>query len=208
MIILVTWCSFAFSYPQIRMFGASRGVLLFVCTCYLLLYPDIKSEHISFFYLRFCCNKSYNCSVANDDYTNFKKILSEHGYRLTQARLLTFKLLINAEPQAVSEILAKSKGLVDRASIYRNIELFEKLGIIHRIYVGWKYKLELSDEFVSHHHHLSCLKCGMIIDIEDEKHIDEFIVTLANKFSFAPRRHLFEVDGYCKNCQSQPATVS
>lgn len=120
---------------------------------------------------------------------------------MTDAREATFKLLISPEPQSISQILAKASGKVDRVSVYRNIEVFEKLGIVHRIYVGWKYKIELSDEFIAHHHHLSCLGCGKIIDIEDEKHIDDFIQEVAKKFGFEPRRHQFEVDGYCKDCQ-------
>lgn len=135
------------------------------------------------------------------DYTNnFKKILRSNGYRFTDAREATFALLINPEPQSISQILAKAKGKVDRVSVYRNIEVFEKLGIVHRIYVGWKYKIELSDEFIAHHHHLSCLNCGKVIDIQDEQHIDTFIQEVASRSGFTPRRHSFEIDGYCADC--------
>jgi Fur family transcriptional regulator, ferric uptake regulator len=130
-----------------------------------------------------------------------KQKLAKEGYHCTKAREATFRLLIAPEPQSMRELLAKAVGTIDRVSVYRNVELFEKLGIVHRIYIGWKYKLELSDEFTDHHHHLSCLKCGKVIDIEDEKHIDDFIGELARKFNFEPRRHQFEVDGYCNNCK-------
>ncbi len=146
--------------------------------------------------------------MPTDDIHKFRQILAKGGYRLTEAREDTFELLISPEPQSVREILAKAAGKVDRVSIYRNIELFEKLGIVHRIYVGWKYKLELSDEFIAHHHHLSCLKCGKIIDIEDEAHIDEFIESVAAKVGFIPRRHQFEVDGYCADCHKADSTIS
>jgi Fur family ferric uptake transcriptional regulator len=139
--------------------------------------------------------------VSTDDVKTFKHILSENGYRLTDARVATFKLLMSIEPQSVNQLLKKAAGKIDRVSLYRNIEVFEKLGIAHRIYIGWKYKIELSDDFVAHHHHLSCLSCGKIIDIEDEQHIDEFIEEVTNKFGFKPRRHQFEVDGYCKDCR-------
>lgn len=138
--------------------------------------------------------------MSLEDITQFKQTLTDNNYHVTKAREVTFKLLISPEPQSISEILAKAKGIVDRVSVYRNIEIFEKIGIVHRIYVGWKYKLELSDQFIAHHHHLSCLKCGKIIDIQDEKHIDDFIKEVAYKFRFQPRRHQFEVDGYCKDC--------
>lgn len=139
--------------------------------------------------------------MSSDDINHFRQTLTDNHSHITNAREATFKLLISPEPQTISEVLAKANGLVDRVSVYRNVELFEKLGIVHRIYVGWKYKLELSDEYLAHHHHLSCLNCGKIIDIEDEKHIDDFIKEVADKFGFLPRRHQFEIDGYCKDCQ-------
>lgn len=141
--------------------------------------------------------------MKTDDLKNFRRILADNGYRITEAREDTFKLLISPEPQSMREIIAKADGKVDRVSIYRSIELFEKLGIAYRIYIGWKYKLELSDEFIAHHHHLSCLNCGKVIDIEDEQHIDEFIESVAAKAGFKPRRHQFEVDGYCKDCAAK-----
>jgi Fur family ferric uptake transcriptional regulator len=144
--------------------------------------------------------------MSTDYTTNFKRILSSNGFRITKARETTFKLLINPEPQSVSQILKKANGKVDRVSVYRNIELFEKLDIAHRVYVGWKYKIELSDDFIAHHHHLSCVNCDRIIDIEDEKHIDDFIREVAKKFNFKPRRHQFEVDGYCLDCQKKSTT--
>jgi Fur family ferric uptake transcriptional regulator len=141
--------------------------------------------------------------MSSDNVAHFKQVLIDNSLHVTKAREATFKLLVNTEPQTISQILTNSKGNVDRVSVYRNIELFEKLGIVHRIYVGWKYRLELSDQFVAHHHHLSCLNCGKIIDIEDEKHIDEFIQDVSEKYGFKPRRHQFEIDGYCRACISK-----
>jgi Fe2+ or Zn2+ uptake regulation protein len=138
--------------------------------------------------------------MSSDDNELFKQTLIANKRHITKARVVTFRLLISPEPQTISQILNKSEGIVDRVSVYRNIELFENLGLVHRVYVGWKYKLELSDKFVAHHHHLSCLNCGKTIDIEDEKHIDDFIKQLSDKFEFLPTRHQFEIDGYCRNC--------
>lgn len=138
--------------------------------------------------------------MTNNNIVKFEQIIKASGYRSTRARRDAFKLLMNAEPLSIGQLLRKSKGNMDRVSLYRNMELFEKLGIVHRIYIGWKYKIELSDSFIEHHHHLSCLSCGKIIDIEDEKHIDSFIEQVAKDFNFKPRKHLFEIDGYCKAC--------
>lgn len=128
--------------------------------------------------------------------------LKTAGYSNTHARQTVFAALDQAEPQTVRQLTDKVSGQVDRASVYRAITLFETIGIVHRITIGWKYKLELSDQFVAHHHHLSCLSCGKTIDIGDEKHIDNFIKDVAANFRFEPRRHQFEIDGYCSDCKA------
>ena len=125
---------------------------------------------------------------------------------MSHARRLIFQLLVGSDPLSIGQLLKKAGTEIDRVTLYRNIELFEKLGIVHRIHLGWKYKVELSDVFIEHHHHLSCLKCGRVIAIEDEKHIDEFIDKLAKTFSFTPRRHHFEIDGYCLHCSDEVET--
>lgn len=144
--------------------------------------------------------------MATHELSQLRIILKSHGHQITRAREAVFKLLLHSELQTLSEILSKSNGSVDRVSVYRNLDLFERLGIVHRIYIGWKYKIELSDTFTGHHHHLSCLQCGKIIDIKDHTSIDEFIEAVAKEFNFKPRRHQFEVDGYCEACQ--PAGLS
>lgn len=132
----------------------------------------------------------------------FRQILTDNSYRVTSARIKTFDLLLSDQPQSINQILTKATGNVDRVSVYRNVGLFERLGIVNRIYIGWKYKLELSDDFMDHHHHMVCLKCHKVIDIGDEKHIDRFIRSIAKKSGFMPRKHIFEIDGYCADCQS------
>lgn len=144
--------------------------------------------------------------MSTNEFNNFRQIIKNNGYRVTAARANTFRLLISPEPQTVGEILARAKGVVDRVSVYRNLKLFEKLGIVHRIYIGWKYKLELSEKFMTHHHHLSCLDCGKIIDIDVERDIGKLVENIAGELGFTPRRHQFEVDGYCKECKNTKPT--
>lgn len=138
--------------------------------------------------------------MTTDKTSVFKATLEHNDYSLTKSRLILFNLLNNAEPQTIAQIQSKAKGAIDRVTIYRNIELFEKIGIVRRIYVGWKYKLELSDKFIDHHHHLTCLNCGKTIDIKDEQHIDSFIGEISREFNFTPSRHQFEIEGLCNEC--------
>jgi Fur family ferric uptake transcriptional regulator len=127
-------------------------------------------------------------------------ILKDHGYSMTKARLFVCKLLWDQEPQTMHDLVEQLHGRIDRASLYRTIQLFEELGIVHRIYMGWKYKVELSDVLTHHHHHISCIGCGTVIAISDEKHIEQLIQSIAAKYNVVPTSHLLEIQGHCTAC--------
>ena len=136
------------------------------------------------------------------------KILKEHGYSTTKARLFVCELLWEKEPQTMHDLVGQLNGGVDRASLYRTIQLFERLGIVHRVYMGWKYKIELSDVLSRHHHHISCIGCGKIMTITDEHHVEHLIRSIASKHDFTPTSHQLEIQGYCKVCAANPPTYS
>ncbi|HUS26673.1 MAG TPA: Fur family transcriptional regulator [Nevskiaceae bacterium] len=129
-----------------------------------------------------------------------QKILKDKGYSLTTPRKLVCEVLWGSEPQSMHELHLKTKMHIDRASLYRTISLFEQLGIVQRIYIGWKYKIELSDILTHHHHHISCLGCGKIVAITEEAEIESLITALAAKHGFTAQNHQLEVRGLCDNC--------
>ena len=137
-----------------------------------------------------------------DEFILFKKILRDNGYSTTKARSLIFDLLLGSEPQTMNQLIKATDGTVDRVSVYRVIELFEKLGIAQRINIGWKYKIELSDVFLEHHHHMTCLQCGRVIAIKDERVLEGTIAELSKSVGFALISHQLEMQGYCERCQS------
>src|SRR5688572_4171953 len=97
----------------------------------------------------------------------FQELLRQHGYSVTRVRLLVFGLFLNREPMTMHAVIGQARS-IDRASVYRTVDLFEKLGIIQRLTTGWKYKLELTDIFTGHHHHLTCLDCGSTQPINEQ----------------------------------------
>ncbi len=127
--------------------------------------------------------------------------LKHKGQSLTRARLLVFEALQDKEPQTMAEIV-KACPYIDRASVYRNITLFEKLGIVERLQIGWKYKLELSDDFVHHHHHLTCTKCGTVIPFEEDSELISQLTQVAHKMHFTMSTHQLEIQGVCQVCFS------
>jgi Fur family transcriptional regulator, ferric uptake regulator len=140
-----------------------------------------------------------NMSSSKDIFTN---LLKSAGFSVTTARLTVFEaFLAHHDPMSMGELVAKTPG-VDRASVYRAVELFEQLRIIQRITTGWKYKLELSDRFTEHHHHLTCVRCERIIKI-NEHELEQFIDDVAKRAHFTPTAHQIEIQGVCEDCAAK-----
>ncbi len=129
--------------------------------------------------------------------------LKESGHSLTTPREAVFQALLDQEPQTINELAKRLAGRVDRASVYRIVALFEQLGIVNRLQLGWKYKLELSDTYTDHHHHLTCLKCGRVIEIEENNIIEYELRQLAMEADFELTGHQLELRGICRSCKSR-----
>ncbi len=135
----------------------------------------------------------------NED--TLKAILKKHGASLTKSRLIIFDLLIGSPPQSMQKLTRRAAGRVDRATIYRTIELFDDAGITHRLNIGWKYKIELSDVFLAHHHHFHCTNCNQTFNLPANPMLETMIDTIAAKSGYAPRGHQLETYGLCPACQ-------
>jgi Fur family ferric uptake transcriptional regulator len=131
------------------------------------------------------------------------ELLRVNGASVTKPRLALIDLLEGSEPLGVEEVYLSLKGNVDRASIYRTINLFVELGIVHKVNIGWKYKIELSDTFSDHHHHLTCTTCNSVTTISASE-LENFIVRISKAANFVPTTHQIEIQGKCVNCQKLP----
>jgi Fur family transcriptional regulator, ferric uptake regulator len=131
----------------------------------------------------------------------FNDLLKQHGSFATKQRRALFKYL-QAHPEiSVSELVSALPDQ-DQATVYRNIKLFEQIGVITRLRLGWNSRLELSSAFHDHHHHMTCTNCGKVIAWEEDPNIELRIQTLAMKLGFLPQDHQLEVRGLCQNCQN------
>jgi Fur family ferric uptake transcriptional regulator len=77
---------------------------------------------------------------------------------------------------------------------------------VQRLQIGWKYKLELSDEFHAHHHHISCITCGATIALHEEAEVESTIAKIADKQGFRLVNHQLELQGICESCQKKHET--
>lgn len=136
-----------------------------------------------------------------DPRDQMKKALRENNLAVTGPRLLVFNTLSGREPQSMGEIIRQLAGKTDRSSVYRTILLFEQLHIVQRLHIGWKYKLELTDRYSHHHHHLTCLACGKLIPIAGAAAIEQNIERICRANNFVPTNHQLEIRGHCHSCQ-------
>lgn len=127
--------------------------------------------------------------------------LKQQGQSLTKPRLAVFLALRGREPQTMQQLVAACPA-VDRASIYRTISLFEKLGIVQRLQIGWKYKLELTDTFSHHHHHMTCLKCGKVIPFDESPALEADLRRIVQAKTFQMQGHQLEIQGLCQACKT------
>ncbi len=130
----------------------------------------------------------------------FERTLKKKGFSITAARKAVFASLNQNEPQTMNEVVSALPN-VNKASVYRTIALFEKLGIVQRLQLGWKYKLELSDTFSYHHHHLACRKCGAIVSLREDSALEANLQYMANEYGYKDLSHQLEITGLCKTCQ-------
>ena len=129
----------------------------------------------------------------------FSMRLRQNGYSITAPRQLIFERLMKREKQSMNELL-KHCQKIDRASVYRTIELFEQLGIVQRVYSGWKYQLELGEDFQDHHHHALCRICSKHINLPEDIILEKQIERLAETHHFSLERHSLELQGICEDC--------
>lgn len=127
--------------------------------------------------------------------------LKKHGYSITRVRRLVFSTLDKQAPQTMNELISRLTPTIDRASAYRTVALFESIGIVQRLQIGWKYKLELSDEFNDHHHHISCVKCGQLQSFHENEDFVRLLEQSAAHSGYLLVNHQVDLQGICKNCQ-------
>lgn len=120
--------------------------------------------------------------------------------KLTQQRQEIFDALTRHSPLTNARLGDLLEDRLDRATVYRNLELFERIGIVKRVWIGWKSQVELSEEFVPHHHHAVCKHCGSHIPIESPE-LESLIKKFSAELNFRLEDHTLDIIGYCAACK-------
>ncbi|HVM33239.1 MAG TPA: Fur family transcriptional regulator [bacterium] len=100
---------------------------------------------------------------------NFETLCRERGIPLTVQRRVILGALVGREdhPTAdqVYEAVADRLPGLSRATVYRALETLVEVGVIHRAsHLGNAARYDPNTE---RHHHLTCLKCHKVVDLEE-----------------------------------------
>ncbi|WP_405600588.1 MULTISPECIES: ferric iron uptake transcriptional regulator [unclassified Pseudoalteromonas] len=98
--------------------------------------------------------------------------LKKAGLKVTLPRIKILEILQSPDNQHISaedvyKILLDLGEEIGLATVYRVLNQFDDAGIVSRHHFeGGKSVFELSGS--THHDHLVCLKCGKVVEFEDE----------------------------------------
>jgi len=138
------------------------------------------------------------------DTDNFVALLKSNNVSVTSARQAIFATLLNTDEPLKNGEIARRTPSVDRASVYRTLDLFTKLGVAQTIIRGWTPHTELAEPFKPHHHHLTCEQCGQVVEIENDT-LEDVLNLVASRYTFVLSKHTVELTGLCAVCQTKTA---
>jgi Fur family transcriptional regulator, ferric uptake regulator len=128
-------------------------------------------------------------------------VLRESGLRVTIPRRLVLEALYRAErPVTVEELAARVRD-ADPASIYRNLEALESLGLVRHVHLGHGpglYALVATSgdiEFVT------CERCGAF-EAVDPKRLDAVRDVIERELGYRARFTHFPIVGLCPDCSA------
>lgn len=138
------------------------------------------------------------------DKNQVKQILNDNGYKFTDPRKEIYKLFSTTKShytiqEAIKELQKTTR--IGTATIYRNILIFNKLGILDKVVlkdnvVRYEIKNILRD-----HNHMICKCCGKIL--ETKRSEIKGIMELAAEEDFVVEDYELNFYGICKECNEE-----
>ncbi len=150
--------------------------------------------------------KPCNCAHSHpkQEFSSLTTRLRREDRKITGPRAAILEILHqHRHPLTNKEIHAElPKGECDLATIYRAMQMLEKLGMVKRFDFGdGTARFELVEEGDDgHHHHLICTQCAQVVEIE-ECFPAEIENRIAKQNGFRAVTHRLEFFGVCPACQ-------
>lgn len=132
--------------------------------------------------------------------------LAARGVRMTAQRRIVIGIIQSADGHldvaAILELARQKEPSIDRATVYRTIELLKRLRLIDELDLmhlqGDKHYYEVKTR--RDHIHLACFQCGRIEEISSEL-LERLKSEIAQQLAFDVRVTRLEVGGKCRACR-------
>lgn len=126
--------------------------------------------------------------------------------RLTPQRQIILEELgrVTSHPTAneLYDLVKKRLPRIGLGTVYRNLELLAKNGVILKLGVGGTQKR--FDATTDHHYHIRCLECGRVDDLAVPVQ-DDLNQRAAEATNYQILGHHIEFAGYCGECRTKSA---
>ena len=128
-------------------------------------------------------------------------LVRARGLRLSTARRLVLEALYDADGPLTAEQLA---GEMDVASVYRNLETLEELGLVRHMHLGHGPGLygpaAETDEYVT------CERCGRSEAVAPDV-LRDVRQAVRDAVGYEPRFGHFPLTGLCPSCQEKLSLI-
>jgi Fur family transcriptional regulator, peroxide stress response regulator len=131
----------------------------------------------------------------------FRDLCSAHGLSVTHQRQVIYEALRSFKehpsPEAIYERVREQIPSISLGTVYKNIKTFVESGIVKEVSLHHgSTRIETNME---PHHHLVCLKCKAIVDLEDDA-LEPVRARKRLPKGFRIHRYSVEVIGLCQEC--------
>jgi len=134
--------------------------------------------------------------------------LAAKGVRLTAQRRVLVEIIQSAEQHldaaSLLDLARRREPNIDRATVYRTIELLKKLRLIDELDLmhlqGEKHYYEVKTR--RDHVHLACFQCGRIEEFSSAL-FERLKSEISKQAGFEVRVTRLEVGGRCRSCRSE-----
>lgn len=145
-------------------------------------------------------------SETSELHESVRRRLAEHEVRYTNGRRAVVTTLVKlGGPESAAELHRRLRR-VPLSSLYRSLTVLDEAGVLVKHHdTDGLARFELAEWLTGHHHHVVCIDCGSVADVElsadAEAVLDRLAEEVGREAGYTVSGHNLEVEGVCGSCQ-------
>jgi len=141
--------------------------------------------------------------TRQDRLENWKTVLHNHRYRVTQPRLQVMEILTSTDipltPQDIYQRSLEMDSPPGIASVYRTLEMLNELGLIQQIHQPDGCHA-ICPAVEGHKHLLICTECNQMRVVPGNEAITGYINKVEDQTGYQIQEHWLQLFGTCQKC--------